>query len=141
MKFIVMVKATKQSEAGQMPNEEILSAMGKFNEELHKAGLLVDLAGLHPSAKASKVLFKKGEKPAVIDGPFAEAKELVAGYWVLQAKSKQEVVEWIKRAPMLAGNAGESAEIEIRQVMGPEDFGDSAAIKEQTKLGEKLGLK
>jgi hypothetical protein len=139
MKFIVMVKATKQSEAGAMPTEEMISTMGKFNEELHKAGLLVDLAGLHPSSKASKVVFKKGEKPAVIDGPFAEAKELVAGYWVLQAKSRQEVVEWIKRAPMLTGQ--DAAEIEIRQVMGPEDLGDSPAVKQQTKLGEQLGLK
>ncbi len=142
MKFIVMVKATKQSEAGVMPNEEAMSAMGKFNEELYKAGMLLDAAGLHSSAKGSKVVFKKGEKPQVVDGPFAEAKELVAGYWVLQGKSKQEIIEWIKRAPMLAGGQIDGAEVEIRQMHGPEDFPqDSPAVQAEKKLGEKLGLK
>ncbi|MFT3839142.1 MAG: YciI family protein [Myxococcaceae bacterium] len=141
MKFIVMVKATAQSEAGAMPDEAMLMAMGKFNEALQKAGLLLDLAGLHPTSKGSKVVFDKGSKPVVVDGPFAEAKELVAGYWMLQAKSKQEVEEWIKRAPMLAGNAQDHVEVEIRPVMGMEDFADSPAVERQKKLGEKLGLK
>jgi hypothetical protein len=131
MKFLVMVKATKLSEAGQLPSEEAISVMGKFNQELLRAGLLLDGAGLHPSSRAARVVFKNGEKPTVIDGPFAEAKELVSGYWMLEAKSKQEVVEWIKRAPMLAGNAGETAEVEIRQLMSLEDFGDRPAIRAQ----------
>ncbi len=138
MKFIVLVKASKSSEAGVLPNEEMLSALGKFNEELQKAGMLLDLNGLHPSSKGAKVVFKRGDKPQVIDGPFAEAKELVAGYWVLQAKSKDEVVEWIKRAPMLAGNAPEDVEVEIRPIHGIEDFPDSPAIRAEKELGKKV---
>src|SRR6202140_5536398 len=98
MRFMVMVKATKDSEAGVMPSEELLSAMGKFNEEMVKAGVMLDGNGLQASSKGARVRFS-GDKRTVIDGPFAETKELVAGYWVIQVKSKAEAIEWIKRSP------------------------------------------
>ena len=111
MRFMVMVKATKDSEAGKMPSEELLSAMAKFNEEMVKAGIMLDGNGLQASSKGARVRFS-GDKRTVIDGPFAETKELVAGYWILQVKSKAEAIEWIKRCPN--PHEGES-EIEIRQ--------------------------
>src|SRR5688572_30263343 len=98
MRFIVFVKATKDSEAGKMPSEELLGAMAKFNEEMVKAGVMLDGNGLHPSVKGARVRFS-GATRTVIDGPFAETKELVAGYWILECKSKEEAVEWIKRCP------------------------------------------
>ena len=98
MRFMVMVKATKDSEAGKMPSEELLSAMAKFNEEMVKAGVMLDGNGLQPSSKGARVRFS-GDKRTVIDGPFAETKELVAGYWIIQVKSKAEAIEWIKRCP------------------------------------------
>ena len=119
MRFMVMVKATKDSEAGVMPSEELLSAMGKFNEEMVKAGVMLDGNGLQASSKGARVRFS-GDKRTVIDGPFAETKELIAGYWLWQVKSKEEAIEWVKRCPN--PHAGE-AEIEIRQVFEPEDFG------------------
>jgi hypothetical protein len=120
MRFIAMVKATKDSEAGVMPSQELLADMGKFNEELLKAGVLLAGEGLHPSSKGARVRFS-GTKRTVIDGPFAETKELVAGFWLLQVKSKEEVIEWIKRSPNPFPD-GES-EIEIRQVFEASDFG------------------
>jgi hypothetical protein len=121
MRFMVMVKATPESEAGVMPSEQLLTEMGKFNEELMKAGVLLAGEGLHPSSKGARVRFS-GSKRTVIDGPFAESKELIAGFWLLQVKSKEEAIEWVKRSPNPFPD-GES-EIEIRQVFEAEDFGD-----------------
>jgi len=119
-RFMVMVKATKESEAGEMPSEELLSAMGRYNEELVKAGVMLEGEGLHPSSKGARVRFS-GTERSVIDGPFAEAKELVAGYWLWQCKSLDEAIEWAKRCPNPM--EGES-DIEIRQVFEADDFGD-----------------
>jgi hypothetical protein len=117
MRFMVLVKADKQSEAGVMPDRKILEAMGKYNEELVKAGVMLAGEGLHPSSKGARVKFD-GAKRTVTDGPFAETKELVAGFWLWKVKSKQEAIEWLKRAPFDGGT-----EIEIRQVFEAEDFG------------------
>ena len=119
MRFMIIVKASKDSEAGVMPDEKLLAAMGKFNEELVKAGVMLAGEGLHPSSKGARVRFS-GAKRTVVDGPFAETKELVAGFWIWQVKSKEEAIEWVKRCPNPTG--GES-EIEIRQVFEAEDFG------------------
>lgn len=119
MRFMVMVKASKESEAGVMPSERLLADMGRFNEELIKAGVLLAGEGLQPSSKGARVRFS-GSKRTVIDGPFAQTGELVAGFWLLQVKSKEEAIEWVKRCPNPM--PGES-EIEIRQVFEPEDFG------------------
>ncbi|HZF35341.1 MAG TPA: YciI family protein [Candidatus Angelobacter sp.] len=120
MRFMVIVKATKDSEAGVMPDEKLLAEMGKFNEELVKAGVLLAGEGLHPSSKGARVRFS-GSKRTVIDGPFAETKELIAGFWLLQVKSKEEVIEWVKRSPNPF--PGTESEIEIRQVFEAADFG------------------
>lgn len=129
MRVIAMVKATQESEAGVMPSEKLLTDMGKFNEELIKAGILLAGEGLKPSSKGARVRFS-GKQRKVIDGPFAETKELVAGFWLLQVKSIEEAIEWIKRAPNPFEN-GES-EIEIRPFYEAEDFGDmSQAVREQ----------
>ena len=120
MRFMVMVKASKDSEAGKMPSEELLTAMGKFNEELVKAGIMLSGEGLHPSSKGARVRFS-GNKRIVIDGPFTETKELVAGFWMWQVKSREEAIEWVKRCPNPM--PGTEAEIEIRQVFEAEDFG------------------
>jgi hypothetical protein len=119
MRFMIIVKATKDSEAGVMPSEQLLTEMGKFNEELVKAGVMLAGEGLHPSSKGARVKFS-GDKRTVIDGPFAETKELIAGFWLWQVKSKEEAIEWVKRCPNPM--KGES-EIEIRQVFEAEDFG------------------
>ena len=119
MRFMVMVKASKESEAGLMPSEQLLADMGKFNEELVKAGVLLAGEGLQPSSKGARVRFS-GDKRTVIDGPFPQTNELVAGFWLLQVKSKEEAIEWVKRCPHPM--QGES-EIEIRQVFEAEDFG------------------
>ena len=119
MRFMVIVKATKDSEAGVMPTAEQLAEMGAFNEQLVKAGVMLAGDGLQPSSKGARVTFK-GKERVVVDGPFAETKELIAGFWLLQAKSKEEAIEWVKRAPN--PHEGES-EIEIRQVFEAEDFG------------------
>ena len=116
---MILVKATRESEAGEMPSEQMLTAMGNFNEELVKAGVLLAGEGLHPSSKGARVRFS-GDQRTVIDGPFAETKELIAGYWLFQVKSKEEAIEWIKRCPN--PGLGES-EIEIRQVFEAADFG------------------
>jgi hypothetical protein len=137
MRFMVIVKATEESEAGVMPSEELLAAMAKYNEELVAAGVMLDGAGLKPSSAGARVRFE-GDKRSVIDGPFAEAKELIAGYWIMQAKSKEEVIEWVKRCPN--PHAGMS-EIEIRPYFELEDFGESEAIKHHRKLEENYASK
>jgi hypothetical protein len=119
MRFMVMVKANKDSEAGVMPSQELLAEIGKYNEELVKAGVLLAGEGLQPSSKGARVRFS-GRNRSVIDGPFTEAKELIAGFWLIQTKSKEEAIEWVKRSPNPF--PGES-EIEIRQVFEAEDFG------------------
>src|SRR5262245_34959838 len=138
MRFMMIVKANKDSEAGAMPDEQILAAMAKYNEELAKAGVLVDRAGLQPSSKGARVKFSGGKR-TVIDGPFTETKELVAGYWLIQAKSKDEAVEWARRAPMDLG--GRDAEIEVRQLFELDDFAPSEAVEEHRRLGEELAKK
>src|SRR5437868_15379313 len=119
MRFMVIVKADKNSEAGVMPSKELLEKMGKYNEELVKAGVMLAGDGLHPSSKGVRVRFN-GAKRTVIDGPFAETKELIAGYWLWQCKSKEEAIEWLKRAPFDGGT-----EIELRQVFEAADFGEA----------------
>ena len=116
MRFMVIVKANKDSEAGVLPDEKILTAMGKFNEELAKAGVMLEGEGLQPSSKGARVKFSGGKR-TVTDGPFAETKELVAGYWLWQVRTKEEAIEWLKRAPF------DETEVEIRQVFEAEDFG------------------
>ena len=134
MRFMVIVKATKDSEAGKMPSEEMLAAMGKFNEELVKAGVMLDGAGLQSSAKGARIRFEGGKR-TVIDGPFAETKELIAGYWVIQVKNKAEAIEWMKRCP---NPYNEDGEIEIRQFFELEDFGASPAIDQHRAIGDEL---
>ncbi|HPV82802.1 MAG TPA: YciI family protein [Nitrospira sp.] len=119
MRFMIIIKATKDSEAGVMPSEQLLREMGQFNEDLVQAGVMLAGDGLHPSSKGARVRFSGGRR-TVIDGPFAETKELIAGYWVWQCRSKEEAIEWVKRCPNPM--PGES-EIEIRQVFEAEDFG------------------
>jgi hypothetical protein len=121
MRFMVIVKATKNSEAGALPTKELLAEMGAFNEELSKAGVMLAGEGLQPSSKGVRVKFS-GSKRTVVDGPFPETKELVAGFWIWKVKSKQEAIEWVKRCPHPM--PGEDAEIEIRQVFEAEDFGE-----------------
>jgi hypothetical protein len=134
MRFMVLVKATKDSEAGTMPSEELLGAMAKFNEEMVKAGVMLDGNGLQSSAKGARVRFS-GDKRTVIDGPFAETKELVAGYWILQCKSLAECVAWIKRCP---NPHNEESEIEIRQLFELEDFGEGPAIDHHRRLDKEM---
>ena len=122
MRFMVIVKATEESEAGVMPSTEMLTEMGKYNEELVKAGIMLDGDGLHPSSKGARVRFE-GSKRTVTDGPFAETKELVAGFWIWQCASLDEAIEWVKRCPNPMGEEEES-EIEIRQIFEAEDFGE-----------------
>ena len=134
MRFMVMVKATKDSEAGKMPSQELLAAMAKFNEELVKAGVMLDGNGLQPSSKGARVRFS-GDKRTVIDGPFAETKELVAGYWILQCKSLAEAIAWIRRCP---NPHNEDGEVEIRQMFELEDFGESPAVDHHRRLGKQI---
>ena len=119
MRFMIIIKASPDSEAGVMPNQELLNAMGNYNEELAKAGILLAGEGLHPSSKGARVRFS-GDKRTVIDGPFAKTKELIAGFWLWQVQSMDEAIEWIKRAPFDGG-----AEIELRPVFEADDFGDA----------------
>ena len=121
MRFMVLVKANKDSEAGMLPSQELLTQMGQFNEELVKAGVLLAAEGLHPSSKGARVRFS-GKNRTVIDGPFTETKELIAGFWLWQVKSKEEAIEWVKRCP---NPTGAEAAIEIRQVFEASDFGDA----------------
>ena len=130
MRFLMIVKATKESEAGILPGPELLAAMGKFNEEMAKAGVLVEGMGLQSSAKGARVKFS-GDRRIVTDGPFAETKELIAGFWIIKVKSRQEAIEWAKRSPN--PHPGQESELEIRQVFEAEDFGPNMTpeVKEQ----------
>src|SRR5436309_1517765 len=128
MRFMVIVKADKNSEAGMLPDKKILTEMGKFNEELAKAGVMLAGEGLHPSSKGARVRFSKGKR-TVIDGPFTEAKELIAGFWLWQVNSKEEAIEWLKRAPF------DETEREIRQLFELEDFGRSEAVERFREMG------
>jgi len=139
MRFMILVKANEKTEAGVMPTTEELEAMGRYNEELVKAGVLLAGEGLHPSSRGARVRFE-GKNRTVIDGPFSETKELVAGFWLIQVKSKEEAIEWVKRVPFHDG------EIEIRQVFEIEDFGEAATpeirehearLREQTAARQK----
>jgi hypothetical protein len=130
MRFMILVKANKDSEAGVLPSRELLTEMGKFNEELVKAGVMLAAEGLHASSKGARVKFEGGKR-TVIDGPFTEAKELIAGFWLWQVKSKEEAIEWLKRAPF------DQTEVEIRQVFEPEDFGP-ALTPELREAEERL---
>ena len=139
MRFMMIVKANKDSEAGKMPSEVLLSAMGKYNEELMKAGVLLDLAGLQPSSKGARIKFSGGKR-TVVDGPFAETKELIAGYWIIQVKSREEALEWAKRVPNPHGE-GQEGEIELRQFFELDDFGPSEAVDRAREMGKELSRK
>ena len=139
MRFLVMVKATKDSEAGKMPDAKLFEEMGKFNEELIKAGVMLAAEGLHPSSKGVRVRFD-GDDRTVIDGPFAETKELVAGFWLWQVKSLEEAIEWVRRCPNPHAGTGE---IEIRQVFELADFGDLVKperLEAKEQLRAKTGM-
>src|ERR1700719_2249693 len=135
MRFLILVKASKDSEAGVLPDEKILTEMGQFNEELVKAGVMLTGEGLQSSAKGARVKFS-GAKRTVIDGPFAETKELIAGYWIINVKSKEEAIEWAKRVPNPHGE-GQEGEIEIRQFFELEDFAPSEAVDRAAELGKE----
>ena len=135
MRFMVIVKATKDSEASKMPSEEMLGAMAKFNEELVKAGVMVDGAGLQSSVKGARIKFKGKTERTVARGPFPETNQLVAGYWIINVKSLDEAVEWMRRCPNPSEDEGE---IEIRQFFELEDFGESAAIDHHKTIGERM---
>jgi hypothetical protein len=128
---MMIVKASKESEAGAMPGEKILADMAKYNEELVKAGVMLDGSGLHPSSKGARVKYS-GDKRTVVDGPFAESKELVAGYWLIQVKSRDEAIAWAKRVPFQDG------EVELRQLFELEDFAPSEAIEHHRKVEQEL---
>ena len=142
MRFMVMVKGNEDTEAGVMPSEELLTAMGRYNEELVKAGVLLAGEGLHPTSKGARVRFSGSER-TVIDGPFTEAKELIAGFWLIQVKSREEAMEWVKRIP---NPTGDESEVELRQVFEMDDFGDEltpelreqeARLREHTDGGSR----
>ena len=140
-RFMLIVKASKDSEAGIMPSTELLDAMGKYNEEMAKAGVMLAGEGLQPSSKGARVRFS-GDKRTVIDGPFTETKELIAGFWLVDVKSKEEAIEWVKRAPNPM--PGQESEIEIRQVFENEDFGDEFTPEQrerEDRLREQLSKK
>ena len=139
MRFMMIVKASKDSEAGVMPSEELIAEMTKYNEELQKAGVLLDLSGLQPSSKGARIKFSGGKR-TVINGPFTDSKDLIAGYWVIQVKSKEEAVQWALRAPAPHGPDKDS-EIELRQFFELEDFGESEAIDQARKLEAELARK
>ena len=134
MRFMVMVKANPDSEAGKLPSQDVFEEMGKFNEEMVRAGVMLAGEGLHPTSKGARMRFD-GSKRTVIDGPFTESKELIAGFWLISVKSKEEAIEWMKRSPFQDG------EIEIRQVYEAEDFGDSAgcdALQREARLRSEI---
>jgi hypothetical protein len=139
MRFMMIVKASEDSEAGKMPGEELLAAMQKYNEELMKAGVLVDLTGLHPSSRGARIKFQ-GWKRTVIDGPFAETKELIAGYWIIQVNSLDEAIDWAKRAPDPHGE-GQEGEIEIRQLFELDDFQPSEALNRAKEMEKELAAR
>jgi hypothetical protein len=135
---MMIVKASKASEAGVMPSNELISAMTKYNEQMANAGILVDLSGLQPTSKGARIRFS-GDKVTVVDGPFAETKELIAGYWVINVKSKQEAIDWAKRCPN--PQDGGDGEIEIRQFFELEDFAPSEAVDQARELEKKITRK
>ena len=137
MKFMMIVKATKKSEAGVMPDEKLLSAMMTYNEELSKAGVLLDLAGLHPTSKGARIRYS-GDKVTVIDGPFAETRELIAGYWLIRVKSRQEAIDWAKRIP---NPYGEDGEVEVRQLFELDDFEHGESIEKAREIEKNLSKK
>ena len=137
MRFMLIVKATKTSEEGCMPSESLLDAMGKYNEEMLKAGVLMELSGLYPSSKGSRVTFSGGKR-VVTDGPFAETKELIAGFWLIRVNSKEEAIDWARRVPFEPANGAPEAQIEIRQLFEMEDFPISAAVERHRELGKEL---
>ena len=139
MRFMMMVKASKDSEAGVMPNEALMSAMMKYNEDLAKAGVLLDLAGLQPSSKGTRIKFAGGKR-TVIDGPFPYTNELIAGYWLIRVNSKEEAIEWAERCPAPHGEAAEG-EIELRQLFELDDFAAGPAIDDARRLEEQLATK
>jgi len=132
MRFMMIVKASKDSEAGVMPTNEMIAAMTKYNEQLVNAGIMLDGSGLQPSSKGARIRFKGAER-SVIDGPFAETRELIAGYWIIQVKSREEAIEWAKRVPF------EDGEVELRQYFEMEDFAPSDAVEEAKALGRRMG--
>jgi hypothetical protein len=136
MKFMMIVKATNNSEAGILPGKELFEAMGRFNEEMVKAGVLLAAEGLHPSSKGARIKFSRG-KPTVMDGPFTETKELIAGFWLIQVKSKEEAIAWASRSPAPHGE-GEEGEIEIRQVFDSADFPPEMVSPELRAREQKL---
>jgi hypothetical protein len=131
MRFMMIVKASKESEAGVMPDEKILADMARYNEELVKAGVMLDGSGLKPSSKGARVRYS-GERRTVVDGPFTESKELIAGYWIIQVKSKEEAIEWAKRVPF------EDGEVELRPFFELEDFAPGPAIEHHREIGRQL---
>jgi|SRR5882724_6617709 len=139
MKFMMIVKANKDSEAGKMPSQELISAMTKYNEELVKAGALVELAGLQPSAKGFRIKYSQGKR-TVVDGPFAETKELVAGFWIIDVKSKEEALSWANRIPEPFGE-GQEGVVEVRPFHGLEDFEPGEGVDRARKLEQKLTAK
>ncbi len=130
MRFMIIGKATKETESGVMPSEETFAEMGRYNEELMKAGVLLDLAGLQPSAKGARIQFR-GDKKTVVDGPFTETKEMIAGYQIIQVNSREEAIAWVMRAPNTAGSG--EAEVEIRQLFELEELGDNQAVRDAIK--------
>jgi hypothetical protein len=140
MRFMIIVKATRDTEAGMMPSEKLLADMGRYNEELVKAGVMLDGAGLKPSSTGARIKYASSGKTTVVDGPFSETKELIAGYSLIEAKSKEEAIAWAQRMPNPAGE-GKEAEIEVRQLYELEDFEPSAAIDRYRDTGFALGKK
>lgn len=136
MRFMMIVKASKDSEAGKMPSEELIAAMGKYNEELAKAGILLDAAGLQATSKGARVKFSPDGKKTMVNGPFTESKELIAGYWIIQVKSREEAFEWAKRAP--SPHPGEACEIEVRQFFEMEDFPPSEGLNKHIELSKEV---
>ena len=139
MRFMMMVRASKDSEGGVMPDNRLIAAMTKYNEDMAKAGILLDLAGLQPSSQGARIKFANG-RPTVIDGPFAETKELIAGYWLIKVNSKEEAIDWARRCPAPFGTEKEG-EIELRQVFELEDFEQCPAIEDARRLESELAKK
>lgn len=137
MRFMLIVKATKTSEEGCMPSEALLDAMGKYNEEMMNAGVLIDLSGLQPSSKGTRVTFSEGKR-VVTDGPFAETKELIAGFWLIRVKSKEEAIDWARRVPFEPAYGAPEGQIEIRRLFEIDDFPISPAVERHRELGKEL---
>src|ERR1700761_5383349 len=136
MRYMMIVKASKDSEAGKMPSEELIAEMGKYNEQLAKAGVLLDAAGLQATSKGARVKFSADGKKTLVDGPFSESKELSAGYWIIQVKSPEEAREWAKRAP--SPHPGEDCEIELRRFFEMEDFPPSEGLNKQIEMSKEM---